>query len=217
MAADSFDPITGAPQFSDNGAPDIAVDPTLVSAYAADVGNRIVRPNLAALESYEYARAGMEGYAVDTRISYVHTGEGWIISMMPLTVWTPTITGLAVGNGSLVTEYNRTGDLVNVFIEYTAGSTSSVSGTVSFTPPIGFASPTIPRHFGVGLLRVQATSAQYPFQGRHTGGASFNLAIPAVSGSAVGVGVAISSSFPTGANWGSGSTFYFQGTYKAAA
>lgn len=217
MVSESIDPITGAPQFSDNGAPDIAVDPSLVSNYAADVGNRIVRANLAALESYPFARAGMEGYAVDTGISYVHTGTGWIISMMPLTAWTPTITGLAVGNGSLVTEYNRTGDLVNVFIEYTHGSSSSVSGQVTFTPPIGFASPTIPRHFGVGLLRVQSTGVQYPFQARFTGGANFNLAIPGVSGSAVGVGEAISSTFPTGGAWGSGATIYFQGTYKAGA
>lgn len=78
MAADSRDPITGAYIFSDTGAPDIGVDPTLVSAQANDVGTRIIRADLAALNAYEYKRRGLEGYASDTGVSYVHDGTGWV-------------------------------------------------------------------------------------------------------------------------------------------
>lgn len=77
MAVDSYDPITGAPQFSDGGAPDIAVDPTEVAKYAAEVGNRIVRANLDALDAYPFKRAGLSGHALDTGADYIHDGSGW--------------------------------------------------------------------------------------------------------------------------------------------
>jgi hypothetical protein len=78
VAVDSVDPITGAPQFSDAGAPDTGVDPTEVAKYAADVGNRIVRANLAALNAYTWKRAGLRGVALDTGIEYAHNGSGWV-------------------------------------------------------------------------------------------------------------------------------------------
>lgn len=80
MAVDTYDPVTGAPQFADGGAPDLGVDPTAVGAYAADVGNRIVRANLAALNAYPYKRKGLSGYALDTGIGYVHDAAGWVQS-----------------------------------------------------------------------------------------------------------------------------------------
>lgn len=87
MAVDSYDPVTGRPIFSDTGAPDIGVDPTAVGAYAADVGNRIVRANLAALEAYPFKRAGLSGHALNTKTDYVHTGSGWVVSYQPDTGW----------------------------------------------------------------------------------------------------------------------------------
>lgn len=83
MAVDSHDPALGFPQFSDAGAPDLAVDSTAVAAYAADVGNRVVRANLAALDAYPYKRAGLTGHALDTGAEYAHDGSGWQIFGTP--------------------------------------------------------------------------------------------------------------------------------------
>lgn len=66
MTVDYYDTTTGRPHFNDNDAPDIKVDPDAVSAYAEDVGNRIVRADLAALNAYTYARQGLAGHALDT-------------------------------------------------------------------------------------------------------------------------------------------------------
>lgn len=77
MAADSRDPITGSYIFSDSGAPDIGVDPTLVSAQANDVGTRIIRANLAGLQAYEYKRSGLRGFALDTMTEYVYESSAW--------------------------------------------------------------------------------------------------------------------------------------------
>lgn len=78
MAVDSYDATTGRPIFSDSGAPDVGVDPTAVGIYAADVGNAIIRANLAGLNSYAHKRAGLRGYALDTKLNYVHDGAGWV-------------------------------------------------------------------------------------------------------------------------------------------
>ncbi|MEV4777434.1 hypothetical protein [Microbacterium sp. LWH12-1.2] len=78
MAVDSYDATTGRPIFLDTGAPDTGVDPTAAGIYAADVGNRIVRANLAGLDAYPYERAGLAGHALDTDTDYVHDGSGWL-------------------------------------------------------------------------------------------------------------------------------------------
>jgi hypothetical protein len=55
-----------------------------------------------------------------------------------ITSWTPTFTNLTVGNGTLnAAEYQRIGNLVFCYIQFTMGSTSAVTGDVHFTLPIG--------------------------------------------------------------------------------
>lgn len=54
-----------------------------------------------------------------------------------ITSWTPTFTNLTVGNGSVVAEYQRVGNLVFCYILVTLGSTSSVTGDVHFSLPVG--------------------------------------------------------------------------------
>jgi hypothetical protein len=78
MAVNSFDPVTGSPRFVDTDAPDIKVDPQKAAEYAADVGNRIMRANLAALDAYPYKRKGLRGKALDTMIEYEHTGSSHV-------------------------------------------------------------------------------------------------------------------------------------------
>ncbi|WP_396657098.1 hypothetical protein [Microbacterium oxydans] len=87
MTVNNYDPVTGRPNFSDNDAPDIKVDPGAVAEYAEEVGNRIVKANLAALNLYPYKRAGLSGHALDTKTDYVHNGTGWVVSYLPDTGW----------------------------------------------------------------------------------------------------------------------------------
>jgi hypothetical protein len=55
-----------------------------------------------------------------------------------ITSWTPTFTGLTVGNGTLTAaEYQRVGNLVFCYIQFVLGSTSAITGDVNFTLPIG--------------------------------------------------------------------------------
>lgn len=103
MAVDTYDPTTGRPIFSDSGAPDIGVDPTAVGIYAAEVGNRIVKANLTALNAYPYKRTGLHGEALDTGLEYRYSGSGWvrIQTSRLITQWHKNIPGNSSGGQPL--------------------------------------------------------------------------------------------------------------------
>jgi len=51
------------------------------------------------------------------------------------TTWSPTVTGLTKGNGTEVARYRLNGKMVDIFYQFTLGSTSSVTGQLYLTPP----------------------------------------------------------------------------------
>lgn len=54
--------------------------------------------------------------------------------------WTPTWTNLTVGNGTVVSRFRRTGKFIEVFVRFTLGSTSSITGSFpTFTLPVNSA------------------------------------------------------------------------------
>jgi len=50
--------------------------------------------------------------------------------------YTPTFTGLTVGNGTLSARYNRVGDIIFVIVRLNFGSTTSVTGGVAVSNPV---------------------------------------------------------------------------------
>jgi hypothetical protein len=50
--------------------------------------------------------------------------------------WSPTVTGLTKGNGTEVARYRNNGKMVDIFYQFTLGSTSSITGQVYLTPPV---------------------------------------------------------------------------------
>ena len=50
--------------------------------------------------------------------------------------WTPTTTGITAGNGTTVARYAQSGKFVTGSFLFTLGSTSSITGAVSFTLPV---------------------------------------------------------------------------------
>jgi hypothetical protein len=58
------------------------------------------------------------------------------------TSFTPTWSGLTVGNATQVWKYQRVNKLVFVYGIITFGSTTSVTGVMNFTPPIAAVAPS---------------------------------------------------------------------------
>ena len=82
---------------------------------------------------------GLEIWETDTFRSLRHDGTNWIILAEPQVTWTPTITGLTVGNGTWDGEYHRNDGWCDFRARFTFGSTSAVTATLLMTLPIAAA------------------------------------------------------------------------------
>lgn len=156
MTVDYYDTTTGRPHFNDNDAPDIKVDPDAVSAYAEDVGNRIVRADLAALDAYTYARQGLAGHALDTGQDYLHNGTGWIPTVRDsgwvAVTFQNSWTNAAVGEECEIRLLNG--------VVYMKGRPALGSAGAAFTLPVGWRPKSIIRALpptGVGTTTTQVT------------------------------------------------------------
>lgn len=164
---DGYDSLTGYPKFKDGGAPDLAVDPTEVAKYAAEVGNRIVKADLAALGSYPYRRAGLMGHALNTKTDYIHDGAGWIKKLED-TGWTAlALTGgwLNFGTPFRDAQYRRVNGEVMLRGSVKSGGTTSTNSIA--TLPAGFRPVTYDEQFmvtanaGYGDLRIDPSGRVY--------------------------------------------------------
>lgn len=77
MAASSYNATTGAPEYDDADAPDVAVNPTEVAAFAASVGTRLIGDDTS-MGAYAYAREGLQWYNTTDKATYVHDGTDWV-------------------------------------------------------------------------------------------------------------------------------------------
>lgn len=184
MAVNSNDPTTGRPIFVDTDAPDIKVDPTEAAKYAADVGNRIIRANFAALEAYAYKRAGLMGHALDTGANYVHTGSGWGPISPRIGMRRSSTSGTV--SSTVYTDLSASSFWVEEFRDgfgaYSAGITVPVTGVyeVSYTITAQqgvLAGVTINKSTGVSVADLVAVATSTPVQGIATATASRKIAL----------------------------------------
>lgn len=129
MAVDTVDPITGAPQFLDSGAPDLAVDQNAVSNFAGKVGTRLIGTT-AERDAYPYVREGLAWYNTTLDSLQTYDGSGW---SLPDTAWTfPTLTAGSNISGNEF-GYRRINGVV-----YLRGRVNSpAAGATIFTLPVG--------------------------------------------------------------------------------
>lgn len=85
------------------------------------------------------------------------TGSGWALQS-----WTPTWTNVTVGNGTVVARYVQTGKWVQCRLSLAFGSSTSVTGTVSFTLPVTALNVTgISGEVPIGQMNYIIPSTQY--------------------------------------------------------
>lgn len=141
------------------------------------------------------------------------TGSTWAYAS-----WTPTFTGLTVGNGTLSAQYNQTGKTVNFRVKFTLGSTSSVAAAsdLIMTLPVTTISGIYTQYFSpLGLATMRDVSPGDTYMGT----VAWYSTTQAVMQSAIASGTYlvtnnVDSDEPF--TWANGDSFYVQGTYEAA-
>jgi hypothetical protein len=106
----------------------------------------------------------------DTNRILYYDGTGWTIIAEPQVTWTPTITGLTVGNGSWDGEYHRSDGWCDFRARFTWGSTSAITARLLMTLPVAQAKLTQQSQFNVGFADIGGS--YYPGTSSLTGNAT---------------------------------------------
>lgn len=133
---------------------------------------------------------GMTIYETDTGCYVTYDGSAWVQDLGGTwRTYTPTFSGMSIGNGTVQARYSVVGKTVNATITVFAGSTTSYSGTIAIGLPRASASwygtstqiGTGAVHNGTGATRrltiaVWATSTTFVQQLETTSGFVTNVA-----------------------------------------
>lgn len=84
---------------------------------------------------------GMTIYETDTDCYATYTGTAWEYQLGGVwSSWTPTLTAITLGNGTVTARYSITGKTISGQVVFTAGSTTTYSGG-----NLGFSVPVTPK------------------------------------------------------------------------
>ena len=147
--------------------------------------------------------------AVLTADSTTATGLAWDGVW---TTFTPSFTGVTVGNGTLVARYRKVGKTVDLYMKLTFGSTTSLSGSLNyFSLPFNLAT-TSDGLTCVGYAQDSSAAASYVAAAEFNGN-NIIWSVLAVGGT-WGTTSRITSSNPY--TWATNDIYWFQVRYEAA-
>ncbi|MFC1559723.1 hypothetical protein ACFL4F_01315, partial [Candidatus Margulisiibacteriota bacterium] len=86
-----------------------------------------------------------------------------IVHMGAWKTWTPTWTNLTVGNGTVTARYTKVGKFVRAQVRIVFGSTTAISGAVSFTTPSTMKTDAMTPVAPLGTATLQDVSGNYYF------------------------------------------------------
>lgn len=125
------------------------------------------------------------------------------------TTYTPTLTNLTIGNGTVSARYQQIGKLVNVFVRIGLGSTSSVGTSPSFTLPTNVQTNGVQGFAGYDRFGVGAGPLGFILS-------ASNVCYP-LSLNAGGSFLAYNTMTATNPfTWGTNDAMFFQFSYEAA-
>jgi len=103
--------------------------------------------------------------SVNDALSALTPGSAW-------TTYTPTLTDMVLGNGTLVAKHRKNGASRDVVFVFTFGSTSSISNTARFTLPLA-----APYASSFGIYISDSGTDSYPAFLRVAGGVAFPMTL----------------------------------------
>jgi hypothetical protein len=139
---------------------------------ASEINDNLMNQSVAVF-SNAAARTAAISSPVEGQMTYLedvdrydsYSGSAWlpVISPGAWTLYTPTFTGLTLGNGTLVAKYTIVGKTMFFSVSFTLGSTSAVGTAPEFSFPSGITSSTLNNGpVGIGTTNSIA-GTRYPF------------------------------------------------------
>ena len=83
---------------------------------------------------------GMVTYQTAADHYTIYSGTEWISFDTKWSTYTPTLTNVTIGNGTVSAQYFRVGKMVTVQVQVVLGTTSSVTGLIGVSLPVAFVS-----------------------------------------------------------------------------
>ena len=130
------------------------------------------------------------------------------------TSWVPGWTNVTIGNATVAAKYVRAGGLVVFRLNVTFGSTTSVSGNISFSLPVTAESVSLATPIGILRMLDSSASAAYGGAIQQTVGGVCQLVVYDASATYLNGGTAINATIPF--TWATGDTIACSGTYLAS-
>ena len=127
----------------------------------------------------------------------------------PWTAFTPTMTNVTLGNGTLAATYMQAGKFVQFRIKVTFGSTTAITGSPTFTLPV----TAVGTRVVGGLVLMYNSSAASGNQYKVGGAFNSNTTTLLIRDDASAV---IGATAPFGEAWATGDELIITGDYEAA-
>lgn len=148
------------------------------------------------------------------RATHVHKG---VVANEAWSSWTPTLTNLTLGSGTVTAVYQRVGRTIHFRFSFLLGSDSAVGETPTFSLPVAVAASYTVGNQGDFVGRgahIDQGTANYDAAGLLTDTTTLRLLRADASGASSAWG-AISSTVPF--TWASTDRIFISGTYEAAS
>jgi hypothetical protein len=123
--------------------------------------------------------------------------------------WSPTLTNLTLGNGTVLAKFVQTGSTVHYRFRFTLGTTSAVGTSPQFTLPVAPADYVGPTILGDALLTDTGTTNRRGYAQQNAGSTCDIIAF-----STTGTSAGITATSPH--TWASTDVIAVVGTYEAA-
>jgi len=84
--------------------------------------------------------AGLSIYETNTNRQLTHDGTGWVIMAEPTNLYTPSLSGVTLGNGAVAGRYHRCDGYVDFYARFDFGTTSAIGANPTIGLPIAYSS-----------------------------------------------------------------------------
>lgn len=157
---------------------------------------------------------GMRSYTTDTGTAWIYNGSAWVEwgTTGAWKSWTPTLTNMTLGNGTLDCQYFKIGRTVHWKFKFTLGTTSTVGTSPYFSVPFAYSDGT-EIEGGFALAVDQSASTRYPL---NTYGVGSGIGFYCLnSGGTYLSAFGITATIPF--TWANTDVFFAWGTYEATS